>query len=105
MAQVALSGPQRAMLTALSLAEDVGLTERKMANAAGYKSQASANRAFAAAGLLIANYLSVEAPADAGPGDPEGTTYLGFRGAKKKDEDPGNWVLHPELREAVRASI
>src|SRR6056297_2640865 len=42
--QVALSGPQCAMLSALSLAGEDGLTDARMASAAGYKSQSSANR-------------------------------------------------------------
>lgn len=103
--QVALSNPQRAMLIALSLAEDDGLTEMRMAREAGYKSQASANRAFAAVGLLIANYLSLETPSDEAPRGLEGIDFLGFRGEPKKEEEPGNWILHPELREAVRSIL
>jgi len=103
--QVSLSGPQRAMLTALALAEGDGLTEMRLARAAGYKSQASANRAFAAAGLLIASYLSVETPASGSPKDLAGATLLAFRGEQRKEEDPGNWILHPELRKAVRSAL
>ncbi|MBL3608515.1 hypothetical protein [Rhodovulum sulfidophilum] len=100
--QIALSGPQCAMLTALSLAEEDGLKDAQMANAAGYKSKASANRSLVAAGLLIAEYLSVESQADDAPGAPEGAALLGFRGATANEEETGNWVLHPELRQAVR---
>lgn len=102
-AQVALSRPQRAMLAALAFADGDGLTEMRIANAAGYKSQASANRAFAATGLLLASYLSVELPSNGKTSDLEGTVLLGFRGDHPNDEDPGNWILHPELREAVRS--
>lgn len=105
MIHVALSRPQRAMLTALSVAGEGGLTEERTANAAGYKSVTSANRALAAAGMLIGDYLSV----DAGPGETRdglhGTAILGYRGAVRGDGDPGNWVLHAELREAVRAAL
>ncbi|MEL6285415.1 MAG: hypothetical protein AAFQ18_04330 [Pseudomonadota bacterium] len=104
-AQVALSGPQRAILTALTLADGDGLPETRIAYAAGYKSQASARRAFAAAGLLLASYLSVELPENEETGAPEGTMLLGFRGAPQNDEDPGNWILHPEVREAVRSAL
>lgn len=97
--QVALSRPQRAMLTALAIAEDAGLSEMRLANAAGYKSIASANRALASAGLLIASYLSFDADAS---GAADGTVLLGYRGAKRNDEDPGNWILPPEVRDAVR---
>lgn len=104
-AQVALSRPQRAMLTALALADGDGLTEMRIAYAAGYKSQASANRAFAAAGLLLASYLSIEVRSNGETSDLEGTVLLGFRGGQPNDEDPGNWILHPELREAVRSVL
>ncbi len=103
--QVALSRPQRAMLMALSLAEGDGLPEMRMANAAGYKSRASANRSFAGAGLLIANYLSAETATDGPSNDLEGTSLLGFRGEARNEKDPGNWILHPELREAVRTAL
>lgn len=102
--QVALSRPQRAMLTALALAEDDGLTEKRLASAAGYKSNASANRALASAGLLIANYLSVDAIPGAVASEPEGATFLGYRGGQKTSDVPGNWILHAELRDAVRAT-
>jgi hypothetical protein len=103
--QVTLSAPQRAMLTALSLAGDDGLTDARMAYSAGYKSESSANRSFLAAGLLIAEYLSAGSQADDAPGTPEGTALLGFRGVSPTEEDTGNWILHPELRQAVRLSI
>ena len=103
--QVTLSGPQCAMLTALSLAGDDGLTDTRMASAAGYKSRSSASKSFAATGLLIAEYLSVDFQAGATPGASEGTALLGFRGAKANDDDAGNWILHPELREAVRLAL
>lgn len=102
MAQVALSRPQRAILTALALADDEGLSEMRLASAAGYKSNASANRAFASAGLLIASYLSLEATSDVAISEQDGSTFLGYRGEQRNDEDPGNWILYTELREAVR---
>ena len=104
-AQVALSRPQRAMLTALALADGDGLTEMQIANAAGYKSHASANRAFAAVGLLLASYLAVELRSNAESSTPESTVLLGFQGEGPKEESPGNWILHPELREAVRSML
>ncbi len=103
--QVALSQPQRAMLTALSLAGEDGLTDARMAKMAGYKSQTSANRSFAGAGLLIADYLSLDASSMNTSGNPEGTSLLGYRGETSSDEGPGNWILHAELRDAVRASL
>ena len=98
LSQITLSRPQRAMLIGLGLAEDEGLTEAKMARAAGYKSIAAAHRSFAAAGLLIANYLSMEAAADGA-----GTAVLGYSALSGKDAETRTWTLHPELREAVRS--
>lgn len=103
--QVALSHPQTAMLTALAIADDDGLPEMRIAYAAGYKSKTSANRALAAVGLLLANYLYVELATKAETCALDGTALLGFRGARPNDEVPGNWILHPELREAVRAIL
>lgn len=103
--QVALSRPQRAILTALALAEDVGLSETRLANAAGYKSKASANRAFASAGLLIASYVSFGAGSIGVADEAEGTVLLGYRGEKRNDDDPGNWILRAEVRDAVRSAF
>ena len=103
--QVALSGPQRAMLTALSLAGDDGLTDARMAYAVGYKSVASANKSFAATGLLIAEYLSSGSQDDDAPSASDGAALLGFRGEAATEQDAGNWILHPELRQAVRLAM
>ncbi|SIO54927.1 hypothetical protein SAMN05444722_3435 [Rhodovulum sp. ES.010] len=100
-AQVTLSRPQRAMLTALALADNEGLSEGRLASEAGYKSKASANRALASAGLLIASYLSLEANPGALTSEHDGMMFLGCRGQQTSDDDPGNWILHTELREAV----
>jgi hypothetical protein len=103
--QITLSGPQCAMLTALSLTGDDGLTDARMAYAAGYKSEASANKSFLAAGLLIANYLFAGSQGEEVPGTSEGTALLGFRGVTETEEETGNWILHPELRKAVRLAL
>ncbi|MFO7854609.1 MAG: hypothetical protein R6V44_05225 [Paracoccaceae bacterium] len=103
--QVALSRPQIAVLTELSLAGEQGLAETRMASTAGYKSRASTNRSFASAGLLIADYLSVETAEHDKTGDPGATSLLGYRGAASGQDDHGNWILHPELREAVRTAL
>lgn len=100
--QVALSKPQLAMLTALSLAGEDGLTDAEMTSLAGYRSRPSARRSFAAAGLLIADYLSIEARPGNASGDPEGTFILGYRGETHGDAEAGTWIMHEELRDAVR---
>jgi hypothetical protein len=86
--QVTLSRPQHAMLTALALSEDDGLSEQRMANAAGYKSRSSANRAFAAAGLLIASYLAIEMPAEEQPRTLRGRRFSGCEAFRKRTIPP-----------------
>lgn len=103
--QITLSGPQCAMLTALSLAGEDGLPDAKMARAAGYKSEASANRSFVATGLLIVEYLFAGSQGATAPGTSEGTALLGFRGPAKTEDGTGNWIMHPELRQAVRLAL
>lgn len=103
--QVTLSGPQCAMLTALSLAGEEGLTDARMASAAGYKSQSSANKSFVSTGVLIAEYLSADFKAGRSPSASESTAFLGFRGAAASEEEEGPWILHPELRQAVRLAL
>ena len=102
--QVSLSRPQRAVLTALAMADDEGLSDKSLARVAGYKSIASAHRALASAGLLIASYLSLETTTDATADGQDGAAVLAYRGARRNAEDPGNWILHAELRKAVRAA-
>lgn len=103
--QIVLSRPQRAMLMALSLANGDGLTEMRMAKTAGYKSPTSANRSLAGAGRLIANYLSAKTAANSPSNGIEGTSFLGFRGERRTEEEAGNWILHSELREAIRCAL
>lgn len=102
--QVSLSRPQRAVLAALALAGEDGLSENGLASAAGYKSSASAHRALASAGLLIASYLSLETTSGVATNGQDGTAVLAYRGEQANEEDSGNWVLHAELREAVKAA-
>jgi hypothetical protein len=104
-AQVDLSKPQKAMLTALTLAGDDGMTETRMSRVAGYKSRASTSRSFAGAGLMIADFLSIAPQEATAAGEPEGTALLGYRGTPAGEDEPGAWIIHEELREAVRNSI
>lgn len=103
--QLTLSRPQCAMLTALSLAGEEGLTDARVAYSAGYKSQATANRSLLAAALLIADYLSVSTRPQEVSGEPEGASLLGFRDDPQEEDGTGNWILHAELREAVRLAL
>jgi hypothetical protein len=101
--QVTLSKTQRLMLAALSLAGEDGLTDQRMTSAAGYKSQTSANRSFTSAGRLLAEYLSVPLDADEGDSALDGSVILGFRDGTGTEDVTGNWIMHAELRDAVRA--
>ncbi|GGL71542.1 hypothetical protein [Wenxinia marina] len=103
--QVTLSRPQTAMLTALCLAGEDGLTDARIARAAGYKSEASANRSLAAAGLLIAEYLSVDTRARDDADTPDGAALLGFRTAGELEGETGRRILHPEVCHALRMAL
>lgn len=103
--QVALTAPQRTMLMALALAGEEGLAETRMASAGGYKSQTSAKRSLAGAGQSMVSYLAAGAGVDAAVPGTEGLSLLGFQEEPQEDQPAGNWVLHPELREAVRAVL
>ncbi|WP_417524067.1 hypothetical protein [Marinovum sp.] len=102
--QVALTAPQRAMLTALSLAGEEGLSESRMARAGGYKSKASARRSFTGAGTSMSLYLSTGAEAQEGD-TAEGLALLGFQETGDGEEGTGPWVLYPELRDAVHKAL
>jgi len=97
-----LTKPQGAMLMALSLAEADGLTEERVANAGSYKSTASAKKALASAGRMIAGYLSTETGSKVPSRSMDGVALIGFCSDSGHEEKPGNWILHPELRAAIR---
>ena len=99
---VNLTKPQRAMMMALSLAEADGLTEEKVAHAGSYKSTASAQKALASAGRMIAGYLSSETGSKAPSTSLDGIALIGFCGNPGHEERLGNWILHPELCAAIR---
>ena len=103
--QVFLTAPQRAILTALSLADAKGLTEARMAKAGGYKSQTSVKRSFASAGQSIAAYLASGTISSGTISVSDGLSLLGFQDEPQDDEASGNWILHPELRDAVRFAL
>jgi hypothetical protein len=90
------------MMMALSLAEADGLTEERVAYAGGYKSTASAQKALANAGRMIAGFLSSETGSMVPLTSLDGVALIGFRGEPEPEEKPGNWILHPELCAALR---
>jgi hypothetical protein len=99
--QIDLSNSQRALLDALAFAQDKGLSEAQMARAAGYKSRASVRRSFAGVGLLIREFLSIDAPEGSDPEDLDGSSLVGYHAHSNSDEAPASWVLNEELREAL----
>jgi hypothetical protein len=99
---VNLTEPQGAMLIALSLAEADGLTEEKVAQAGGYKSTASVQKALASAGRMIAGYLSSETGSKEPSKSLDGIALIGFCSDSEHEGRPGNWILHPELSAAIR---
>ncbi len=100
-----LTRPQRALLTALSLADVDGLTEAQLTTGSGYRSLASANRSLASAGHMIAQYLSFETRSNVQSAVLEGASFVAFRDEAQDEKNPGNWIMYPELRDAVKATL
>lgn len=103
--QARLSQAQIAMLRALAVEVDDGLTYGQLAKAAGYKSKDTGANVFKKIGDLIADYLNIEIPADdaSGIGGSSGLLAVGHTPAK--DDAPIVWKMHEELRAAVRAAL
>lgn len=102
--QTALTRSQIAMLKAHAFAREDGLTFDQLARAAGYKSRETAAKVFCKAGDLIADYLGIEIDQDALP-DREGSAHvLAFKSIQVEDA-PTVWVMHSELRQAVRITL
>lgn len=99
---IKLTKPQWAMMMALSLAKADGVTEEKVASAGSYRSTASALKALASAGLMIAEYLSTETATKVPRKSLDGVILIGFCSNCGNEEKPKNWIMHPELRTAVR---
>lgn len=103
--QARLSKAQVAMLKALAIATDEGLTFGQLASAAGYKSKDTGAKVFRKVGELIADYLGLEPPEDdaRSPGGPIRLLAFGQGGAD--DDLPTVCIMHAELRGAVRAAL
>lgn len=99
---IKLTKPQWAMMMALSLAKADGVTEEKVASAGSYRSTASALKALASAGLMIAEYLSTETATKVTTKSLDGVMLIGFCSNCVNEDKPKNWIMHPELRTAVR---
>lgn len=102
--QTNLSVAQQSMLKAHALAGEDGLVAVSIMNAGGYKSQDAAIKAFAKAGILMADFIGL----DHSSGDKDGLEtalgVLGYRSTSERDA-PLHLILHKELREAVWETI
>jgi hypothetical protein len=78
------------MMMTLSLANADGLTEEKVANEGSYRSTASAKKALAIAGRMIAGYLSTETATNVPSTSLDGVTLIGFCSNCTHEEKPGN---------------
>lgn len=102
--QTNLTDAQLAMLKAQAIAGEEGLTKTDLMNAAGYKSQDTAIKVLAKAGALVVDFLGVELTSEDAADQQDATRVLGFRQKTGQDERI-LWVMHEEMRHAVRATL
>jgi len=102
--QTALTRPQVAMLKAHAIAREKGLTMDQLAQAAGYRTRDSAVKVFTKAGEVIADYLGIDLEAD-GQSAPDGAAVLLAFTTGQDDDTPTLWVMHAELRDAVKSVL
>ncbi len=102
--QVRFTPAQVTMLRALSIAGKEGLTVGQLSNTAGYRSREASIKVFKKIGLLIAEYLDLDLP-EIGPTQNDGAAQvLAFSHIESEDE-PATWIMHQELRSAVRSVL
>ena len=100
--QTKLSDAQVAMLKAHSIAGTHGLTGNDLARAGGYSNFDTANVIYGKAGRALGEYLGVDT------GDPKAkhgeipAALLAGEGVPRPETGQSVWVMHRELREAVR---
>ena len=102
--QTSLTRPQVAMLKAHSFAREDGMTFAQLARAAGYKSSETAAKVFSKAGDLIADYLGIEIDETGAPDRENAALVLAFQ-ANIGEDAATIWVMHPELRNAVKIAL
>lgn len=102
--QMKLTDSQLAMLKALAVAGDDGMTLAASTRASGYKSQDTAMKALKRAGSLVGDFLGVEPRSGAATDPKDAREVLGYL-IEGESETASVWVMHDELRHAVRSVI
>ncbi|WP_298852165.1 hypothetical protein [uncultured Ruegeria sp.] len=102
--QVRFSPAQATMLRALSISGTEGLTIDQLSQAAGYKSRETSIKVFRKVGLLIAEYLELELP-ETGSENSDGAAQVLAFSHIQSDDKPAIWIMHQELRGAVRSVL
>lgn len=94
---------QAAMLRAHANAADCTLTATELAQAAGYESYEAANAHYGRLGRQVAEFLDVVPPIDRQRGEPVWTRVLAHDADEEDEHGHWQWVMHPEVAEALRA--
>ncbi|WP_170397750.1 hypothetical protein [Ruegeria arenilitoris] len=102
--QIRFTPAQVAMLRALSIAGKEGLTVGQLSQAAGHKSRGASLKAFKKVGLLIAEYLDLDLP-ETGSEQNDGAAQILAFSHIESDDEPATWIMHQELRRAVRSVL
>ena len=102
--QIRLTPAQVTMLKALTIAGKEGLTVGHLSQAAGYKSREASIKVFKKIGLLVAEYLELELP-EAGSAQNDGAAQVLAYSHIESDDEPATWIMHQELRDAVRSVL
>ncbi len=100
--QMKLTDAQSAMLKAHAVAGDDGMTLAALTRASGYKSEDTAMKALKRAGSLVGDFLGVEIRSSAEKDPKDAREVLGYC---IEAETASVWVMHDELRHAVRSAI
>lgn len=98
-----LTDKQLVMLRAHAAAADAGLTAQELAEVAGYRTFSTANLHYNKAGKLMAEAMDVTAP-ETGPAEDQVLTGVLARGGPPREDGEFVWVMHPELRDAIKAT-
>lgn len=102
--QMKLTDAQLAMLKAHAVAGDDGMTLAALTRASGYKSEDTAMKALKRAGSLVGDFLGVETRPDAAKDPKDAREVLGYC-IKGDAETASVWVMHDEMRHAVRSAV